>query len=43
MIPDALRSVVVTRQDYATGNAYLTLTAAGDRRWDSTFSRLKSG
>lgn len=43
VIPESLRSVIVTRQNYATGNAYLGLTAKGDQLWDGTFTRLKSG
>lgn len=43
VIPESLSSVIVTREDYATGNAYLGLTAKGDQLWDGTFTRLKSG
>ena len=43
IIPASLSGVIVTREDYANGNAYLGLTAAGDRLWDATFSQLKSG
>lgn len=43
IVPASLSSVILTREDYATGNAYLGLTAAGDRLWDSTWSRFRSG
>jgi hypothetical protein len=43
VIPASLAGVIVTREDYATGNAYLGLTAKGDQLWDSTFSNVKSG
>ncbi len=43
IVPPSLRSVILDREDYATGNAYLGLTAAGDRLWDSTFATLKNG
>lgn len=43
VIPESLRSVIVTREDYAGGNAYMGLTPKGDQLWDSTFTRLKSG
>jgi spermidine/putrescine transport system substrate-binding protein len=43
IIPPELRNVLLTREDYAAGNAYLGLTAKGDQLWDSTFAALKSG
>jgi spermidine/putrescine transport system substrate-binding protein len=43
IIPPELRNVLLTREDYAAGNAYLGLTAKGDQLWDSTFAELKSG
>ncbi|MEA2466544.1 MAG: spermidine/putrescine transport system substrate-binding protein [Thermoleophilaceae bacterium] len=43
VIPSTLKDVIVTRDAYANGNAYLTLTAAGERLWDKTWNSFRSG
>jgi spermidine/putrescine-binding protein len=43
LVPETLREVIVTRDAYANGNAFLTLTAAGERIWDRTWNDFRSG
>jgi spermidine/putrescine-binding protein len=43
ILPPSLRQVVVTREAYANGNAYLTLTAPGEQRWDKAWASFRSG
>jgi spermidine/putrescine transport system substrate-binding protein len=43
IIPESLRDVIVTRDAYANGNAFLTLTAAGERLWDKSWTSFRSG
>ncbi len=43
IIPPNLASTIVTREAYANGNAFLTLTAAGIRRWDRGWARFQAG
>jgi spermidine/putrescine transport system substrate-binding protein len=43
VIPQSLRNSIVTRDAYANGNAFLTLTAEGERRWDQTWARFRAG
>jgi spermidine/putrescine transport system substrate-binding protein len=43
VLPPSLREVVVTREAYATGNAYLTLTAPGESLWDKAWASFRSG
>ena len=38
-----LRNCVVTREDYANGNAYLALTADGRRAWDQSWAEFRNG
>jgi spermidine/putrescine transport system substrate-binding protein len=42
-VPPSLTSALVTRDAYANGNAYLTLTAAGERLWETTWQSFRSG
>lgn len=43
VLPENLRNCVVTRDDYANGNAYLALTADGRRRWDQAWGAFRNG
>ncbi|MBE2315498.1 spermidine/putrescine ABC transporter substrate-binding protein [Solirubrobacter sp. CPCC 204708] len=43
VLPANLRNCVVTREDYANGNAYLALTAEGRRRWDQAWGAFRNG
>ncbi|HEY6886706.1 MAG TPA: spermidine/putrescine ABC transporter substrate-binding protein [Solirubrobacter sp.] len=43
ILPENLRNCVVTREDYAGGNAYLALTAAGRRAWDQNWDAFRNG
>jgi spermidine/putrescine-binding protein len=43
VIPRNLESTIVTREAYANGNGFLTLTAAGQRRWDRGWARFQAG
>jgi spermidine/putrescine transport system substrate-binding protein len=43
IVPESLRQAVVTREAYASGNAYLTMTAAGDQRWSRAWAGFRSG
>jgi spermidine/putrescine transport system substrate-binding protein len=43
VVPRTLSDALVSREAYANGNAYLTLTAAGEREWDRTWSAFRSG
>jgi spermidine/putrescine transport system substrate-binding protein len=43
IVPESLRQVVVTREAYANGNAYLTLTAEGDSLWNRVWQDFRSG
>jgi spermidine/putrescine transport system substrate-binding protein len=43
LLPETLRQAVVSREAYANGNAYLTLTAEGERRWDRAWASFRSG
>lgn len=42
VLPANLRSAIVTREAYANGNAYLTLTPEGQRRWDRGWARFRT-
>ena len=42
-IPPGLATALVSREAYANGNAYLTLTAAGERRWQTAWADFRSG
>ena len=42
VLPPNLRSAVVTREAYANGNAYLTLTPEGQRRWDRGWAKFRT-
>ena len=43
ILPPNLRNCVVTRDDYANGNAYLALTAEGRRTWDQSWAEFRNG
>jgi spermidine/putrescine transport system substrate-binding protein len=43
VLPQNMRSAIVTREAYANGNAYLALTAEGRRRWDRAWTRFRTG
>jgi spermidine/putrescine transport system substrate-binding protein len=43
VIPANLANVLVTRDAYASGNAYLTLTVAGQRLWDRGWQEFRAG
>jgi spermidine/putrescine transport system substrate-binding protein len=43
LIPKGLTTALVTREAYANGNAYLTLTPAGQRLWDDAWVRFQAG
>ena len=43
LLPAGLRNTIVTREDYANGNAYLGLTADGRRLWDKTWAEFRNG
>ncbi len=43
VIPANLANVLVTREAYANGNAYLTLTVEGQRRWDRGWQEFRAG
>jgi spermidine/putrescine transport system substrate-binding protein len=43
LVPETLRTAVVTRDAYANGNAYLTLSTKGQELWDRTWARFRNG
>jgi spermidine/putrescine transport system substrate-binding protein len=43
LLPENLKNCVVTREDYANGNAYLSLTADGRRAWDQNWAAFRNG
>ncbi len=43
LLPQNLANCVVTRDEYANGNAYLALTAAGRRAWDQSWDAFRNG
>jgi len=43
LLPENLSNTVVTREDYANGNAYLSLTADGRRLWDQSWGEFRNG
>jgi spermidine/putrescine transport system substrate-binding protein len=43
IVPESLRSTVVTHEAYANGNAYLTLSSTGQQLWDSTWATFRNG
>jgi hypothetical protein len=43
IVPDTLRQAVVSREAYANGNAYLTLSAEGQQLWDRTWAAFRQG
>jgi spermidine/putrescine transport system substrate-binding protein len=43
VLPENLRNCIVTREDYANGNAYLALTADGRRLWDQNWDAFRNG
>ncbi len=43
ILPENLRNCVVTREEYANGNAYLGLTADGRRLWDQSWAEFRNG
>ena len=43
MLPQTLSKTVVTHEDYANGNAYLTLSAEGQQLWDRSWATFRNG
>jgi spermidine/putrescine transport system substrate-binding protein len=43
VLPKALANTVVTHEDYANGNAYLTLSSTGQRLWDNAWAAFRNG
>jgi spermidine/putrescine transport system substrate-binding protein len=43
LLPKGLSNCIVTREDYANGNAYLALTADGRRAWDRAWDAFRNG
>jgi spermidine/putrescine transport system substrate-binding protein len=43
VLPRALANTVVTHEDYANGNAYLTLSSTGQRLWDNSWAAFRNG
>jgi spermidine/putrescine transport system substrate-binding protein len=43
IVPKSLSQAVVTREAYANGNAYLTLSAKGLQLWDRTWASFRNG
>jgi spermidine/putrescine transport system substrate-binding protein len=43
VLPPSLRNTVVTHEDYANGNAYLTLSSTGQRLWDTSWAAFRNG
>ena len=43
ILPKTLSQAVVTREAYASGNAYLTLSAKGLQLWDRTWTSFRNG
>jgi spermidine/putrescine transport system substrate-binding protein len=43
LVPETLRDVFVTRDAYANGNAFLTLSTEGERLWEKTWQSFRSG
>jgi spermidine/putrescine transport system substrate-binding protein len=43
ILPKTLSQAIVTREAYANGNAYLTLSAKGLQLWDRTWASFRNG
>ena len=43
VVPAHLDSALVSRETYATGNAFLALTAQGSRLWDRGWQEFRAG
>jgi spermidine/putrescine transport system substrate-binding protein len=43
IVPKGLSNALVSREAYATGNAFLTLSAEGQRLWDRAWSDVRGG
>jgi len=43
VLPPNLRNTVVNHEEYANGNAYLTLSAEGQRLWDRSWATFRNG
>jgi spermidine/putrescine transport system substrate-binding protein len=43
ILPKSLANTVVTHEDYANGNAYLTLSSKGQQLWDSNWAAFRNG
>jgi spermidine/putrescine transport system substrate-binding protein len=43
ILPPNLRNTVVSHEDYANGNAYLTLSSDGQRLWDRSWATFRNG
>jgi spermidine/putrescine transport system substrate-binding protein len=43
ILPPTLASAVVSRDAYANGNAYLTLSTQGQELWDRSWAKFRNG
>ncbi len=43
VVPQNLANTVVTHEDYANGNAYLTLSSKGRQLWDDSWTAFRNG
>jgi spermidine/putrescine-binding protein len=43
LLPRNLANTVVTHEDYANGNAYLTLSSKGRQLWDDSWTAFRNG
>jgi spermidine/putrescine transport system substrate-binding protein len=43
VLPPNLRNTVIDHEAYANGNAYLTLSAEGQRLWDRSWATFRNG
>ena len=43
LLPQNLANTVVTHEDYANGNAYLTLSSKGRQLWDDNWTAFRNG
>jgi spermidine/putrescine transport system substrate-binding protein len=43
VLPKGLANTVVTNEDYANGNGYLTLSSKGQRTWDQAWAAFRNG
>lgn len=43
ILPEGLRNTIVTRSDYANGNAFLALSSDGRSLWDRSWAEFRNG